>query len=508
MRATSTVEHAAASDDADTAGELAGLLDASRSFPSAELVGAAAGLFAGGPRSGWVQGVARVGARHRWQPQLPAFYVHQLHREFFLRVSGGTVALRCEDTNRTEATAAARRDTLLSRLRWESVEGSFEPLAGLLAPGEVLPPAGYYLRPADDQDPPAPAGKIGPWSRKSRAAMTRALAELEYAPMFAQAGTPAMVTLTYPGDWQAVAPDGATVKRHLQALLKRWSRAWHGGATVPVLWKLEFQSRGAPHFHLFAVPPHGVSAGRKLAGLPFIAWLSQSWADVVGASDVPDAGGGSERARHEAAGTGVDYREGVRARDPKRLAVYFSKSGGAGGGKEYQHVVPELWLERPDAGPGRYWGYRGLERVVAEVAVGVGDYVLLRRTLRRLSQSQRVTRDVGVPRGRVELVDVADGELVRVPVGELGTMVRTGLYGTAGPRRTRRVTRRRRRLAAGGLAGGFLCVNDGPALASQLAGLVERVEPTGGGLRAWLCADDNSRPDVPAVAGPGAVIGC
>ena len=53
---------------------------------------------------------------------------------------------------------------------------------------------------------------------------------------------PAMLTLTYPGDWLTVAPDGETVKRHFTALAKRYERTW--GEPLVCIWKLEFQDRG------------------------------------------------------------------------------------------------------------------------------------------------------------------------------------------------------------------------------------------------------------------------
>ena len=47
-----------------------------------------------------------------------------------------------------------------------------------------------------------------------------------------------------------------------------------------------------------------------------------------------------ERRKHRAAGTGVDYAEGVRLSDPRRMAVYFANTGR----KDYQHHVPSEWL--------------------------------------------------------------------------------------------------------------------------------------------------------------------
>ena len=67
----------------------------------------------------------------------------------------------------------------------------------------------------------------------------------------------AMVTLTYPGNWLAVAPTGKDAKRHLANFRRRWAHAW--GWRLDGAWKQEFQSHRrpggsegerAPPFHL------------------------------------------------------------------------------------------------------------------------------------------------------------------------------------------------------------------------------------------------------------------
>ena len=59
------------------------------------------------------------------------------------------------------------------------------------------------------RDLPDPPGRaITEWSRKSRAAMCCTFAELGYTPLVECGRVPAMVTLTYPGDWETVAPPG------------------------------------------------------------------------------------------------------------------------------------------------------------------------------------------------------------------------------------------------------------------------------------------------------------
>lgn len=68
--------------------------------------------------------------------------------------------------------------------------------------------------------------EITHWSRKSRTNMCRSLAEYDYTPIVGRGRIPAMVTLTYPGDWEVVAPRGRDVKRHLENWRKRFEREW------------------------------------------------------------------------------------------------------------------------------------------------------------------------------------------------------------------------------------------------------------------------------------------
>lgn len=98
--------------------------------------------------------------------------------------------------------------------------------------------------------------------------MVRTLAELDYTPLFADGDRlPAMITLTHPGDWETVASDGKNLKRRFEAWRKRYHRAW--GEKLRCVWKLEFQRRGAPHLHLWMLPPRG--ATRKGSGVSRLA---------------------------------------------------------------------------------------------------------------------------------------------------------------------------------------------------------------------------------------------
>ena len=245
------------------------------------------------------------------------------------------------------AMAVESRDLAKAERTWERQE----PARQL----EVEMIAAYIAEHGEPRLNRSRSREITEWSRKSRSRMFRAFSELDYGPLLERKGIPAMVTLTYPGDWLTVAPDGKTAKKHLKAFRKRWERAW--GLPVLGLWKQEHQARGAPHYHLFTVVPDG----RTAEGKQFREWLSAAWAAVVNHPD-PE-----EYRRHQLAGTGVDYAEGLRSRDPRRIAVYFSKHG-LYAAKGYQNQVPDEWQE-PGKGPGRFWGVWGLKRCAKAVEV-------------------------------------------------------------------------------------------------------------------------------------------
>jgi RNA polymerase subunit RPABC4/transcription elongation factor Spt4 len=346
-------------------------------------------------------------------------------------------------------------------------------------------------------------GAIVAWTRRSRARLIERLSDLDYTKLYgrfhvcARCGEefdeqleqcpacrsvlftvedrtgrlPAMLTLTYPGDWLTVAPTSEASMGHFQALCKRYERAW--GEPLRGPWKKEFQGRGAPHFHISTTPPMGLTTVTDPeTGQPrrvdFRRWLSITWAEIVGHPD-PE-----QRRRHLLAGTGVDYAQGVRLTDPRRMAVYFAKYGAAATGKEYQHCVPREWLttvlvctecgveydqdldECPDCGSpeadvveqgsaGRFWGYRGLRRVLAVRQVTPRVGIAAGRIARRWYRAKGLTKQV-----TVERVEQATGRV------------------------TYRRSRVRKRLFAHGR--GFLCVNDGAVFASQLARYLARLD--------------------------------
>lgn len=377
-------------------------------FPSADLVGHAADLLPRAPRWDGSEGP-------RWH----------------IKIAPGAISVGTTDR--------ARQERALERQQ----ERDRKFVDMVVAQVHAATPEGE-----DPEWPTAPPSRreIEGWSRKSRANMVRTLCELDYSPLFEGEVRPlAMITLTYPGDWLTVAPNGKAAKKHLQAFRRRYERAW--GEPLAAVWKLEFQRRGAPHYHLLMRPPQGQAAApgararadaKVGAGLDFRTWLSEVWADIVGHPD-PE-----ERRRHRLAGTGIDWNEGLKARDPRRVAVYFTKHGSFAA-KEYQHCVPEAW-QKPGQGPGRFWGYWHLEKAVYGAEVAPEDAIAVGRTLRRWAHAQGVTRQMSVER-----VNTRTGEV-----------------------RRRTVRRRAVRLAANR---GFVSVNDGAAMGAALARWISGTEP-------------------------------
>lgn len=397
-------------------------------FPSPEMVTAAAALLE--PAAPWACGPDRRGT----EPESGRF-----------RITVGPGVVRLGWTNPVRAEKAAeravghhQRDVEDAKLQ---IRDDFTRTGG----NDDQAVVSSTRRSATATDQRYTGGVITEWSRKSRSAMCRTFAELDYSPLVESGRVPAMVTLTYPGDWEVVAPDGASVKRHIVLWRKRFQREY--GELARYIWKLEFQRRGAPHIHLWLAPP--ISPGRS--GRGFAQWLSETWAQIV---DHPDA---EQKARHRLAGTAIDVRNGLKACDPKRLAIYFTKhsSPNLHGDKEYQHIVPELWRQ-PGRGPGRFWGVYGLKKAITVVEVAQDAYLTARRIVRRWSRNQAVYGDSGnrfptavVPRTATRLALRVDRDSGRVA--------------------HRRVRRRRPLCNQSGLGGGYALVNDGPAFASRLS---------------------------------------
>ena len=150
---------------------------------------------------------------------------------------------------------------------------------------------------------------------------------------------PTFGTLTYPGEWPS---DPKRWKRDLDAFGKRLRRR-HPEASV--IWKLEPQKRGAPHFHLliFNVPRLDKT------------WLSAAWYAVVASNDV----------RHLRAGTRIESIRSWRG-----VMSYASKYTA-----KVIDELPEGW-----EAVGRMWGVIGRDNL----PISVVRFGIDRRTATRL----------------------------------------------------------------------------------------------------------------------------
>jgi hypothetical protein len=177
---------------------------------------------------------------------------------------------------------------------------------------------------------------------------------------------PYFVTLTYHNSWSDHPADW---KAQLKALRKRMQRIYGPHAAV---WRLEYQKRGAPHFHLLCfldpeqVTPNrgeGLQAHRRDAETRLrnnIAWM---WNEIVDPTDM----------EHLAAGTGVEMVKSWRG-----ASAYAAK---------YMGKLEQLqsWHQ---TSPGRFWGVLGKELLPIEALEHPASDVQVigvQRTLRRLT---------------------------------------------------------------------------------------------------------------------------
>lgn len=177
---------------------------------------------------------------------------------------------------------------------------------------EIKRPQGEAFKETSGEAPPRE--EVTEFSRKSRQRLRLDLSKVDQT----SAGRPLFVTLTYPAEFPL---DAETFKRHLDVVSKRIRRAY------PVLgahWKLEFQKRGAAHFHIIAW--NIGSADLKSVR----AWFALNWFEVVNSGDT----------KHLQAGTSVEV---IRSQFAimRYVGPYLSKDD----------------QSSPGLKVGRYWGH-------------------------------------------------------------------------------------------------------------------------------------------------------
>lgn len=175
---------------------------------------------------------------------------------------------------------------------------------------------------------------------------------------------PLFVHLTYPKEYN---PDSTVYKEHLDNFTRRLEREFTDAGFI---WKLEFQKRGAPHFHLFVwgIPEfksYSDSAEElrrtyNLSLPAFREWISQAWYEIVGSGDL----------KHLHAGTRVE-RIASRQKAMAYCSGYASKD---------DQTLPGKYV-------GRYWGVCVRKNIpwapIAHVELTHDEAKRIRRTLRR-----------------------------------------------------------------------------------------------------------------------------
>jgi len=163
--------------------------------------------------------------------------------------------------------------------------------------------------------PDAKRGRIKEWSPKSRMLLKCVLAGLERKAL----AVSHFVTLTYPADFPA-PEDHGIYKNHLRVMGQAMRREFGEGCSA--VWKLEFQKRGAAHYHFIVF-----GLGDDLVKVR--KWFARRWFEIVASGDD----------KHLRAGTQVDTARSVGGA-MSYLCKYFDKAD----------------QTRPGNFTGRYWG--------------------------------------------------------------------------------------------------------------------------------------------------------
>jgi len=144
-----------------------------------------------------------------------------------------------------------------------------------------------------------PRGTIKTFSKQSQKRLRFAIAKINRQKINK---TMLFITLTYP---LKLDPDAALWKRNLSTFIKSINRLIPGNA---IIWKLEFQKQGNPHFHLLLFPPIGYEPPTNKKEL--YAWVAETWNRIAAPGN----------ADHLKAGTRVDI-----VKDPWPFLTYMGK---------------------------------------------------------------------------------------------------------------------------------------------------------------------------------------
>lgn len=144
------------------------------------------------------------------------------------------------------------------------------------------------------------------------------------------------VTLTYP----QVFPSAVESKRHRKLFLQRFRRAY---GRVCVIWKLEPQKRGAPHYHLLLFMPSSYCLQT------LNSWIAHNWYEVVG----------SEDKKH------LEWHLGGLGRGNKPCAEPIRDWGGVA--SYAAKYLGKMCTSKGWGDPGRFWGIESREQLPVKI---------------------------------------------------------------------------------------------------------------------------------------------
>jgi len=219
----------------------------------------------------------------------------------------------------------------------------------------MVPALGPKQFPVDEEDRVLwvrkPRGRVKSFSRQSRSRLMQRAAAVNVRDM---KHLPVLLTLTYPDDYP---DDPAVYKRHLDRFHVAYQREY---GKVGTIWKLEFQRRGAAHFHLMPYFLGGI--GHTFT---FRQWCKRTWYHIVGSGDE----------KHLDQGAQITLIQSVRG-----VTSYLSK-----------YVAKQV--EDVEQNVGRWWGVWHAEELPVElvrVALTEAEFYRMRRVFAGVRRSHRV----------------------------------------------------------------------------------------------------------------------
>lgn len=232
--------------------------------------------------------------------------------------------------------------------------------------GKLFDPSPYQVDPSPKSSPNGEVlrrgGKRGEIVRFSRASRRRLMLLFSAVPW--RSFDPrrlVFVTLTYPNKYPA---NPRKWKEDLWAFRRRLERSW---GPLSIIWKMEFQKRGAAHFHLLLFCEDSLVPPRSEVEKPWplAASMLEAWHEIAGAGD-------KRHLRH-----GVDVRQ---ANSWRGAMMYLSKYLAKVQTVEHEESIGRLW---------GVWRYEALQVRWLSWNLSWVQYLRLRRLLRRKCKYRR-----------------------------------------------------------------------------------------------------------------------